>query len=262
MNDPSSPNALALLAALRGAEVDSAAVGHLKARVHSRLSASLLGLAPALTATELGASSASHAAPLGPSGVMRAVVTHKAIIAATLAPVFALGVLTGAAADRWVQHRVATQAPRIAISAPVVASPLTAPAVAKEPVVTPDDLARVQDNKPNASAFPSPAPSGSASSLAAERSLLDEARHALARGEPGAGLAPLDRHAARYPKGILTEEREALAVRVLAALGNAEAAKARVESFHRQFPNSLFTPAVDNAIEAISRRNGEGEPKP
>ena len=63
------------------------------------------------------------------------------------------------------------------------------------------------------------APSDASSSLAAERRLLDEARQNLARGEPEAGLVPIERHAARYPKGVLTEEREALAVRLLAALG-------------------------------------------
>ena len=259
MNEPASPNSSALLSALRNAKVDSAVLGRLKARVHSRLSASLLGLSPALAAGTPGASLASSAASLRPSGLMRAVTTHKAIIAATLVPVFALGVLTGAAAVRWVQHRVVTSAPRIAAPLPVVEAPPASPSVSLEPVVTPEELARVPSDRPSANTASSPPPSSPTSTLAAERSLLDEARHALARGEPGAGLAPLNRHAARFPKGILTEEREALAVRILCALGNTGAATARAENFHRQFPNSLFTPAVDNAISAISGRNGKSE---
>lgn len=260
MNESVSPNSMALLSALRDAEVNTAAAAGLKLRVHTRLSASLLGLSPALTSNAKGASNASHATALRPSGVMRAVTT-KSIIIATLAPVFALGVLTGMAADRWPSHR-STAKVQPAVAASVAATASTSPFVALEPAVKLEDLVLLRESEPAVPSSVAAASASSAASLAAERSLLDEARHALARGEPRAGLAPLEQHAARFPKGILTEEREALTVRVLAALGNASAAASRAENFHRRFPNSLFTPAVDNAVASILRRNAPSETKP
>lgn len=262
MTHPSPHNAVALLSALRDARTDAEMVDHMKNRVRSRLSVSLLVLSPALVSGRPGASLASHATALRPGGAMRSVTSHKASIAAALAPVFALGVLTGAAADHWVERRSPTRAPAIAISVPLVTPPLAPLRTAQEPVLTPEELARVPSDEPSPSAAWPPAPSNSASTLGAEQSLLDAARHALARGEPGAGLAPLNRHALRFPKGILAEEREALAVRILCAVGHAGAATARAENFHRRFPNSLFAPAVNNAIATISQRNGGPESKP
>jgi hypothetical protein len=258
LKDPASLSAAALVSALRDTPVNPAAVAALKLRVQSRLSSSLLGLAPAVTAGFPGASLAS-VLPSRSSGVLRAVTTSKSIILATLAPVFALGVVTGVAGDRWHLRHDASLAARLPPSLPVAARVPSAPSVAQEPVVTAEQLASEPPSKPSAKM---PTSTDSASTLAAERSLLDQARQALARGEPGAGLTPLGRHAARFPKGILTEEREALAVRLLAAVGNVNAATSRAEAFHRRFPNSLFTPAVDNAIASISRQNGAIESKP
>ena len=261
MNEPSMPNSDALVAALREASVNSAVAGDLKLRVHSRLSVSLLGLFPAATSGVPGASAAAEASTLG-HGVAARTVTTKVIIAASLAPVFALGVLTGIAADRLQQHKN-TAAMVLNVRAVSGALPIqAAPAVVLAPSITPENLTPVEPNKLGTSATTTPLASEGSSTLAAERNLLDQARGALARGEPAAGLAPLERHATRFPKGVLTEEREALAVRVLGAMGNMQAAATRAEGFHRRFPNSLFTPAVDNALSTISRRNGVVEPKP
>jgi len=98
--------------------------------------------------------------------------------------------------------------------------------------------------------------------MAAEQRLLDAARAAVARGEPEAGLGPLKQHAARFPNGILTEEREALAVRILAAIGRSRDALARAEDFQRRFPNSLFAPTVEAARAMISGQNSATESKP
>ena len=162
---------------------------------------------------------------------------------------------SGAHAPRCNTH----QQPRSPRAQPSVALPAQ-PEPSKEPSLSPESLERVLEKRaapgaPAVSAEP-------ATSLAAERRLLDQARQALARGEPAAGLAPLEVHGKQFPKGVLTEEREALAVRLLAALGNQAAALARADNFHRRFPQSLFTPAVDNAIAPFSRRNDVDESKP
>ena len=259
MTQQTSPAATSLVSALRDARNNAGVEGTLKLRVQSRLSASLLGLAP----TAGAALPSTHASEIGVQGsalAAKGAVATKGVVLAWLAPVFAAGLLTGVAVDQVHARHVAARA---IAPAPGVTQPSVSVNPQPEPTevttISPESLEDISDKHAAASV---PAGADSASSLAVERRLLDEARQALARGEPQAGLAPLDRHAKRYPKGILTEEREALAVRLLAALGNQPAALARADNFHRRFPNSLFTPAVDNAVASFSRRNHEGGSKP
>jgi hypothetical protein len=91
----------------------------------------------------------------------------------------------------------------------------------------------------------------SSSDLGAEQALLDVARTAFAEGRGHEALGPLDRHAQRYPKGILAEEREALAVNVLVTLGRYDDARARSSRFLRRYPGSLLRASVEAAIDAI-----------
>ncbi len=264
MNNQPQPNSAALLSALREAQVNSAVEGTLKMRVHSRLSVSILGLTPALSASIPAASNALVASRTSGISGAKGFAVSKGTLIAWLAPVFALGVLTGVAVDRWHPYSAVKALPHSTAPAAQRDAPLSPQPELPLEAISPSDLEQI--DAPGAAASPSlavsaPAASDANTSLAIERRLLDEARQALARGEPQAGLGPLDRHAKRFPKGVLTEEREALAVRMLAALGQSDAATARAENFHRRFPNSLFTPAVDNAIATISRRNVAGESK-
>ena len=87
--------------------------------------------------------------------------------------------------------------------------------------------------------------------LAAERTMLDVARTALARGNGGDALAAATRHEKRYPTGALAEEREAMAVQALVLLGRHDDARARGASFHQRFPGSVLAPAIDAALGAI-----------
>ncbi|MDB4936318.1 MAG: hypothetical protein JWP87_3290, partial [Labilithrix sp.] len=83
--------------------------------------------------------------------------------------------------------------------------------------------------------------------LAAERALLDVARSALARGEPSEALVATGRHAHDYPDGVLVEEREAIAVKALVALGRRDEARARARALEQRFPNGLTVRAVKAA---------------
>jgi hypothetical protein len=98
---------------------------------------------------------------------------------------------------------------------------------------------------------PQPPPATPDGQLAAERTLLDVARTALARGNGGDALAAAVRHEKRYPTGALTEEREAMAIQALVLLGRQDEARARGASFHQRFPGSVLAPALDSALGAI-----------
>jgi hypothetical protein len=148
--------------------------------------------------------------------------------------------------------------------APVVLPPAPSSASPAEPIVVPvgalpsapSAAAVTTSNAPHAPASatgstPSiaTAPSGGADvDLAAERSLVDRARTALGRGQSSDALAALDAHAARYPHGRLSEEREALAVEALARSGRMDLALARAARFRTSYPNSVFRGVVDAAL--------------
>jgi predicted Zn-dependent protease len=74
--------------------------------------------------------------------------------------------------------------------------------------------------------------------LKAESALLTEARARLRAGNPAGAQAALDRLQAQFPKGMLTQEREVLAIEVLDARGNAEGARRRAKAFVKQYPKS------------------------
>jgi hypothetical protein len=88
-----------------------------------------------------------------------------------------------------------------------------------------------------------------AQSLALERLLLEEARTALARGDGTSAMAAVNRHAMKFPRGALGEEREAMAVQALVATGRLSDAKERAARFHKFFPNSMLSAMVDAATK-------------
>lgn len=167
----------------------------------------------------------------------------KAAIA--LAATFVLGVAAGVAGDRALAPRAEpTPAPApsavIAIAPP---PPESAPSSDTVPVTELPSVPAPSARPPERPADPAP----SARGLAAERALLDVARGALARGEASEALAAADRHARSYPDGALVEEREAIAVKALVALGRRDEARARVTELERRFPNSLVLRAAKKA---------------
>lgn len=114
------------------------------------------------------------------------------------------------------------------------------------------------DELPSASnAVPAPKPSSlsvtpsPSAQMAAERLLLDEARTAFASGDYDRSLDRLQRHKDRFAGGVLTEEREALAVRSLAALGKRSEAITRAQAFVARYPESIMRPAVEGAVSGL-----------
>jgi len=279
MTNREQPSVDELLAALRSVPSDGQAYVDSATRVQARLAIStaplaVLGTPPAASSPPAAVSPLSPlpAASLAP----RVASASKAVVLAWLVPVFAAGVVTGLGTAHFraqnppVNERVPWVAPRASVVPNAVTEPvleLEAPRSNDSPP-TPAPRTKVPSAASSGTASSGTASSSAASSselgssLAAEQRLLDTARTSLAHGEAEAALLPLEQHATHFPNGALAEEREALSVRVLAALGrNAEAA-ARATRFMRRFPNSLFAPVVRSTLESISGRNGAPEPKP
>jgi len=181
-------------------------------------------------------------------------------VAAALAVTFAVGIVTGvavaprlggstksapgASASASAASATAASAPRGEGSA----SSGSGPALDAVPVGA-LPAAAAPASAPRAAKAEAPeGPAPSARGLGAERGLLDVARGALARGEAAEALTAVDRHAREYPDGALVEEREALAIKSLVALGRRDEARARAQRFEQRFPNGLLLRTVKGAV--------------
>jgi len=169
---------------------------------------------------------------------------------------FAVGIAVGVLADRAlsVDRSAAPEASSIVLPTPRVATEPDAGAHAAEvETVSPASLPDAPKAAPGASAAPQRAAAStealSSRGLAAERALLDVARSALARGEAGEALAATSRHAHEYADGALVEEREAIAVKALVALGRKDEARTRVRALEQRFPAGLSVRAAKAAVD-------------
>jgi hypothetical protein len=87
----------------------------------------------------------------------------------------------------------------------------------------------------------------SAAPSSEEVRLLRSARQAL--GElPARALALTEEHARRFPRGMLAQEREAIAVEALAQLGREGQAKERARSFFSTYPSSPHRSRIERAL--------------
>ncbi|MFT3924874.1 MAG: hypothetical protein QM778_20230 [Myxococcales bacterium] len=73
--------------------------------------------------------------------------------------------------------------------------------------------------------------------LALEARLLSRARQVL-ENDPALALKLAERHLARFPAGVLSEEREAIAIKALRRAGNEGAAAQRQARFLTRYPES------------------------
>jgi len=89
------------------------------------------------------------------------------------------------------------------------------------------------------------------SQLTVERSLLDDVRAALVRGDANAALEELRASRQKFAHPILAEERDALGAEALVAAGRYAEARTAAAEFKERFPNSLFSGAVEGAIHSI-----------
>jgi len=221
--EPLEPELAALLDAERGASPPQVSLD----RVWSRVA--LVALPPA--------GAGAHAGAAASSGWL---ASHAAGVAAAT---FVLGGLAGAGIHAVVQKPPAERIVYVDRVVPQVPTATAPPFVAPTPSVV-----HTVDTSPTSPASShAPAPSAT-SSLAAERALLDDARGALGAGDAGKALALADEHGRRFPRAQLSEEREAIGIQALVALGRNDEARARAARFKAVAPNSLFMPAIDAAL--------------
>jgi hypothetical protein len=90
-----------------------------------------------------------------------------------------------------------------------------------------------------------PAPGGT---LAAEIQELDRARQALARGEPHAAIAALDRYGRAHSKGTLQQEALRLRIEALVAAGDRPAARALLDRFRSLYPSSPHAKRMNSLV--------------
>ena len=86
--------------------------------------------------------------------------------------------------------------------------------------------------------------------LSAESAALTRARAALRAGDLAAAGRMLERMDGAFPSGVLAQERELLAIEVLAARGEAEAARARAHAFAKAYPSSPHTARLRPLLDA------------
>lgn len=143
---------------------------------------------------------------------------------------------------------VAVSAPRSADAANSPSAGLAAPAAPTAPTVA---APVPQSSAPETAEASVPSANANASSPArkpaqSEAALLEQARSALTR-DPARALSLTQQHEARFPSGVLKQEREVIAIEALRRLGRGTAASERASSFERAFPDSAHRRAVEAA---------------
>lgn len=91
-------------------------------------------------------------------------------------------------------------------------------------------------------------PDHSAANAREESQLVSSARSLLRAGNAAAALQLLEHAASRFHPGILLQEREALCVEALAALGRTSEANTHAEAFITAYPKSPYASRVKSRI--------------
>lgn len=128
---------------------------------------------------------------------------------------------------------VSPAAPRSAEQPPAAATG-AAPAATAAAVVAPDPAPAASSRSTDAP------PSKPAPSVAfSEAEVLEQARRAL-KGDPARALTRANEHRSRFPRGVLAQEREVIAIQALRQMGRSAEAERRAEAFEKAFPGSPF----------------------
>lgn len=215
-----------VIEAMRGDRLSDDRVARLAAR-----------LAPMMGPPGGGGSGAGGADGAGASsaGVSRAAVGGKVVVASVLG----LGALIGAL---WLFSVRRSETPTAAIPATATTSASASVSEVPVPGSSASDSATLSVAAPTASSSSKPhvmVKPQPASDPVAEEEILGRARAALA-GNPGQALAHTEQHAAKFPSGMLTQEREQIAIGALLGLGRRPEAVARARRFATAWPRSPY----------------------
>lgn len=232
-----------------------------KQRVLQRVAFSALGVAAAGAIASLAVSNAGPSLPAAAESAAGASRVASRVVEATwlkLVVVSLVAFAGGAGTHAIYTNRadpvthvsspalVTASLPSSSVDLPVDRPPASSTAV---PVVAVSSLPEAPRAVPSSS--PSPASSSSVAKdeptqlRLRERSMLEAAQSALARGDFGEALSLVERHAREFPKSELGEEREALRIRALARGGRCDEAKSARTAFVTRFPASLQRGALE-----------------
>jgi len=162
----------------------------------------------------------------------------------TVAAALAVGLSGGLLYPRAPEVRVVTVVAQPSAVAVVASTAMPAAPSSTLPSIAPSDLPSAAP----AVAAPSASFATPGAALEAERAMLDVARTALGRGDGPHALGACDDHGRKFPRGVLAEEREAIAVQALLLAQRTDDARARAERFRKSYPRSIFLPAVLAAV--------------
>jgi hypothetical protein len=136
----------------------------------------------------------------------------------------------------------AAKPPVIAAPPPVAAAPeVSAPSVETTPALPAAELSPAPSSAPSAH---TPASARTASPARDEATILERARTQLA-ANPAQALALTAEHVKLFPHGVLSQEREVIAIAALRRLGRTAEAERRAEAFDRSYPHSAHQHTVD-----------------
>ncbi|NOU29783.1 MAG: hypothetical protein HOO96_17910 [Polyangiaceae bacterium] len=112
----------------------------------------------------------------------------------------------------------------------------------------PDTVGAIDTAARGAIARPTATATGSSAPKPPEMELLNAAQRALA-ANPAEALAKCDELARTYPRGMMVEERERIAIEALVSLGRRAEAERRAAAFHKSFPRSSYGPRLDAILK-------------
>ena len=196
------------------------------------------------------AEGASAAASVGAKSALAPVALK--VLGAKIAVALAVAGAAVGASVVWIHGRAAASH---ALSTPPAAAPTPTVAPSVEPAVAVPSGPAAVDPAQEPTSDPDPAVKPSAEQrrrdqLSAESSLLMQARAELRKGDATFAQQLLNKLQAQFPKGMLGQEREVLAIEVLAARGNAAAAKRRAQAFIAAYPESPHSAQLSRFTDA------------
>jgi hypothetical protein len=129
---------------------------------------------------------------------------------------------------------------------PEADSPSPLPGRRRRPAAGPDSPGSDPDPARGASARS--ADGGTKAGGPSELELVRRAQDALRNGTPERALAVATEHGRRYPDGMLSQEREVIAVHALLELGRIERARARARRLTQRHPSSPHVARVERLL--------------
>jgi hypothetical protein len=243
-----------LLASIQRIEPPANAQAEGWARLSAQIAAVALvgtahGTAAAASAAQVGSATAPAAASGASSGAGLLPAALK-LMSSKLAVALAIGGVAVGASAVWVQvsqkHTVPT--PAAPVTSNKAPEPVSVGLAAAIPAAPDQALQLLPDSDPGKQS-PS-ADQQRKDMLSAESALLTQARAQLRNGDANAAQQLLRTLHKKFPKGMLRQEREVLAIEVLAARGNAAAAQRRARAFILAHPESPHSAQLSRFVDA------------